>query len=232
MLSRGSVLTALIVLLGTVVVHAAPIRYDDVLYLDESKEPALHLKALRRTPIASARDSQGATAYLAEGQVVEVIGLGENQHYVSARIATGTARGWVDSQAMEAPPAELLTRLHERREQAQARRESIARHEVAVGMTRVEVRASLGKPDRTSRLHTPQIDGEQWFYTTYDYLPFYTPYNDEIGRPRHLVSYRREVSGHKVITFQNDQVVDIADGKREAAPSPPAMVVPPPQPVN
>lgn len=232
MLPRAAVLTASFALLGTVVLHAAKIRYDDVLYLDESNQPALHLKALRRTPIAASRDSQSAVAYLAEGQVVEVIGLGENQHYVSAHIVTGPARGWVDSQAMEAPPAKLLTRLHARHEQAQARHESIARHEVAVGMTRAEVRTSLGKPDRTSRLRTQTSDGEQWFYTTYEYLPSYTQYNDEIGRPRHQVSYRREVSGHKVITFQNDQVVEIAGEKRENPPSPPAMVVPLPQPAN
>jgi hypothetical protein len=138
----------------------------------------------------------------------------------------------VDAQALEAPPAELLAKLRTRRDQAQAHRGLIERHEVAVDMTRREVRASLGKPDRTARLRTEQGDEEQWFYTTYRYLPYYTKDYDDSGRQRQRVSYRREPSGHKVITFRNDQAVEVSDEQEEKLRSPSTTAVPPPRAVN
>ena len=147
-------MAVLYLLWGLAALLAAEIRYDDVIYLEEWKQPALHLKALYRTPITFSHDPRSVLAYLAPGEVVEIVGLGEAQHYVAARIATGTTRGWVDAQALEAPPAGLLAKLLAHREKTQAHRELIERHEVVVTMTRAEVRASLGKPDRISQLRT------------------------------------------------------------------------------
>ena len=216
---RALFLSIAFILFGPVVLYAE-VRYDDVIYLDDAHEPTLHLKVLRRTPINVSRDPQSLDAYLAEGQTVDVIGLGETQYYVSGRTATGLTEGWVDARSIEAPPSELLVRLREHHEEAQTRRKLIQQHEVAVGMTRADVRASLGKPDRITRVHTRQGDQEQWLYTTYQYTPLYTQYNDEIGRQRHVVSYHRQVSGHKTIMFQNNQVGEIVDEQEEKPPSP------------
>jgi len=109
------------------------------LLADEAKQPALHLKTLYRTPITFSRDPRSVLAYLAQGEVVEVVGLGEAQHCVVARIATGATRGWVDVQALEAPPVGLMDKLRARREKAEAHRELIEQHEVAVTMTRAAV---------------------------------------------------------------------------------------------
>ena len=210
---------------------ATETRYDDVLYLDEWKQPALHLKALSRTPLTSSRNPDSVIAYLAERQPVEIIGLGDTQHYVSARIATGIARGWVDAKALEAPPAELVAKLQARRERKQAHRELIERHEVAATMTRGEVQASLGKPEHISRQHTKEGEEEQWFYTIYKYLPYYVKSPDSDGQFQQVVSYRRETVGHKVITFRNDEVVAIDEQQDEKAHSP-SVVASPSIPVN
>jgi len=227
-----SVFALLYLLSGAGALPATEIRYDDVLYLDEWKQPVLYLRALYRTPIAFSRDPRSVLAYLAPGEAVEVVGLGESQHYVAARIATGTVRGWVDAQALETPPAGLVDRLRARREKAQAHRESIERHEVAAAMTRAEVRASLGKPDHTTRLRTREGEQERWFYTVYKYLPHYVQSHDGNGQLQQVVSYRREPAGHKVITFQNDEVVEIADEQGESAHPPSTVVVPPARAVN
>jgi hypothetical protein len=217
---RLLVLSVLFVLFRLATLRAAEVRYDDVVYLDDSHELTLHLKVLHRTPINFSRDPQSLNAYLAEGQTVDVIGLGETQYYVSARTATGLTQGWVDAHFIEAPPAALLAKLREHREEAQTRRKLIDQHEVAVGMSRADVRASLGKPDRTARVHTRQGDQEQWLYTTYQYVPMYTQYNDDLGRQRHAVSYHRQASGQKTVMFQNDQVTEIVDKQEEKPPLP------------
>jgi len=219
-------------LLCVAALPAAEIRYDDVIYLDESKQPALHLKALYRTPITFSRDPRSVRAYLAQGEAVEVVGLSETQHYVTARIATGAARGWVDAKALEAPPVGLVNKLRARREKAQAHRELIDRHEIALTMTRAEVRASLGKPDHTTRLRTREGEEEQWFYIIYKYLPYYAQSSDASGEMRQVVSYRREPVGHKVIAFQNDEVVEISGEEKENARAPSAVVVSPARVIN
>jgi len=225
-------MAVLYLLWGLAALLAAEIRPDDVIYLEEWKQPTLHLKALYRTPITFSHDPRSVVAYLAPGEVVEIVGLGEAQHYVAARIATGTTRGWVDAQALEAPSAGLLAKLRALREKTQAHRELIERHEVAVTMTRAEVRASLGKPDRISQLHTGDGLQEQWFYTVYRYQPYYVQSHDSDGQPQQVVSYRREPGGLKVVTFQNDEVVRIGEEEKEEAGPPSPVVVPPAQAVK
>jgi hypothetical protein len=222
----------LYLLCGAVALRAVEIRYDDVIYLDEWKQPTLHLKTLYRAPITFTRDQSSVVAYLAPGEVVEILGMGETQHYVAARIATGTARGWVATQALESPPAELVAKFHARRERAQAHRELIERHEVAVTMTRAEVHASLGKPNRTLRLHTREGDEEQWFYIIYKYLPYYTQSPNASGEIRQVVSYRRVPTGHKVITFRHDEAVEIAEEQEEKVRPPSVNAVSPVRAVN
>jgi hypothetical protein len=216
-------------LCGAAALTAAEIRDDDMIYLEP---PALHLKTLNRTPITSTRDRQSKLGYLAAGEVVEVVALGETQDYVVARIAAGVTRGWADAAALEAPPAGLLAKLQARREKAQAHRELIERHEVAVAMTPAEVRASLGKPDHTSRRHTQTGEQEQWFYTVYKYLPHYIQAQNSDGQVEQVVSYRREPAAEKVITFKNDEVVGIAEEQKENAEPPSAIVVSPAQAIN
>ena len=219
-------------LLCVTALPAAEVRYDDVLYLDEWKQPVLYLRSIYRTPITFSRDPRSVLAYLAPGEAVEVVGLGEGQHYVAARIATGTVRGWVDAKALEAPPPGFVDKLRARREKAQAHRDLIERHEVAVTMTRAEVHASLGKPDRTARLRTRDGEREQWFYTVYKYRPYYVQSHDSNGQLQQVVSYRREPAGRKVITFQNDEVMEIAEEQGESAPPPSVVVVPPARAIN
>ncbi|HXI82890.1 MAG TPA: hypothetical protein VNL17_02225 [Verrucomicrobiae bacterium] len=229
---QRSTFAVLCLLCGAAALPAAETRYDDVLYLDEWKQPVLYLRTLYRTPITFSRDPRSVRAYLAPGEAVEVVALGETRHYVAARIATGAARGWVDAQALEAPPVGLVDKLRARREKAQAHRELIERHEVTATMTRAEVRASLGKPDRTTRLRTREGEQERWVYTVYRYLPHYAQSHDGNGQLQQVVSYRREPAGHKVITFQNDEVVEIAEEEKESPRLPPTAVVPPAGAIN
>ena len=204
-------LAILVTALPMMGVYAGEIRNDGVIFLSDMNQPPLHLKALRRTPITASRDSQSVIAYLAPGQSVEIVGLGEIQHEIKARTATGFVDGWVDGKALQAPPAALLAKLKQRRERVKAHQDLIERHEATVGMTRAEVHASLGKPDRKAQVHTKLGDEEQWFYTYYKYTPHYEPHQDERGRSSQKVSYRRVPAGHKIITFQQDEVVEIGD---------------------
>ena len=168
----------------------------------------LQLKALRRAPIMQLRDDgRSVVGYLTRGENVTVLELGDAKHFVVAGTALGQVRGWVEAKALEAPPAGPLETVRKQREQAAAHRGLIARHEVAPGMTREEVQASLGKPDRRSRGE----EKEQWFYVTYRYLPTYAYEPDAKGQSRRAVTYRRLPAGQKVVTFKGNEVETVAD---------------------
>src|SRR5439155_25134239 len=107
-------------------------------------------------------DDRSVIGYLARGESVTVLEVGKTKHLVAAR----SARGWVEAKALEVPPAGLLESIQKQRERAAEHRELIARHEIVPGMTREQVQASLGKPDRRFR----EGDQEQWVYVTYRYL--------------------------------------------------------------
>jgi hypothetical protein len=175
-------------------------------------EPALELKVLHRAPLTSHQDSSGLIAFLAKGQTVSVLELGERMYYVVARTPTGDARGWIDASLVEAPPAELMEKIRERRKHAATNRGLIARHEVAAGMTRDELRASIGEPDSRMELRLPDGSAaEQWSYVTYRYLPTYAVDTDAAGKSRRVVSYRRLPAGRKIVTFRGDEVVALED---------------------
>lgn len=209
-------------------VIGAETRDRNVFYLDEWKQPPLQLRALRRTPLTFSLTEGRDVAFLAKGQPVTVIGLGETMHYVEAQTVTGPARGWVKAAALERPPAGLLDALHQRREQAIAHRELIARHEVAVGMTSDEVRESLGNPDRKASVRSPDGRQEQWVYDDYRYVPTYRLEADNKGEMRRVVSYARAVASRKIVTFCGGEVIDVSgQAETEKQPQPPAFRPPP-----
>jgi hypothetical protein len=213
--------------LGWTESRGAEIRYSDVIYLDEVNLPPLQLKALARVPLMFSRDNSSIIGHIAPGQTVTVLGVGASQYYVNVRIATGQARGWLRLDALEPPAPEVLADLKRRRERAVKHKELIARHEVIIGMTRDEVRASLGKPDKIARTVTADGEAEQWSYVTYRYLPQYNYFYDARGQLQQNVVYQRVPTGHKIVVFRNNEVAVIEDHTQERTPPPITTVVPP-----
>ncbi len=209
-------------LLAALTPAAAEILKQEVVSREEMRQAPLELKALRRTPITLSPEQYGLVAFLARGQSVTVLEMGETMDYISAVSPTGPVEGWVYAGALETPPSAWLDTLRQRREHAAADKDLIDRHEIAPGMTRTEVRISLGRPDRTSTVRLPGSaeQQEQWVYITYRYLPTYRNSDDDNGRQRQVVSYQRTAVGEKVVVFQNGRVVATSEegGTDAAAP--------------
>lgn len=223
-----TLLTAALILVGLGPVSAAEIRYPDVLYLDELKHAPVELKTIERTPLSFSRDPRSVMAFLAKGQPVTVLGFGETNNYVSCRISTGPAKGWVRADALAEPAKELMDDLRARHKRMLEHRKLIEKHEVALTMTHEEVLASLGRPDRKARMRSQAGDEEEWYYMTYRSVPYYHTYRDENGELRRMVYYRKVATGQRVIAFRGDEVIAINDDQSTTPPPPDVMVVPPP----
>jgi hypothetical protein len=214
---------------------AQDVHKQDVISRDELRQAPLKLKALHRTPITRSPEGYGLVAFLAKGQPVTVLEMGETMDHVSAQAPTGPVEGWVDAAAVEAAPPAWLDMMRQQHEQAAVEQDLIDRHEIAPGMTRADVRASLGRPDRTSTVRLPGTGErqEQWVYITYRYLPVYRSSFDENGRLRQVVSYQRMPVGETVVVFRSGQVVTSAQ-EGGANTTPPGAGVPaqPPNATN
>lgn len=206
---------------------AAEIRYGDAFYFDEWNLPPLQLKALGRTPLCFSRDRSNVIAHIAKGQPATVLGWSETNYYVVVQIATGPARGWVEADAFEKPAADVIEKLKARRERVLANRELIARHEVALGMAREEVLASIGKPDRKSQVRSKEGDQEEWLYFTYRYVPRYSYLLDQYGQLKPYVTYQKIVTGHKAVSFRGGEVIAVADEAGDNPVPAGALVTPP-----
>jgi len=225
--SRCILLTVLVAVLMAGNATGADIRYADVVYMDDIKVAPLQLKVLTRTPLTFSRDSSSLLGHVPAGQVVTVLGMGSGQYYISTRIATGPARGWIRSDACEAPSEKVMADINQRREQTVKHKELIERHEVAIDMSTDEVRASLGKPDKVTRTVIAEGKEEIWSYVTYRYLPHYNTFRDPYGQWQQTVIYQRQPIGHKTIVCRNGLVFLIEDHEEKRPPPPVTTVVPP-----
>ena len=219
-LSAQNLVLSLLVFLPVTGVPGAETRYDDVVYFADFNHPPLLLKVLRQTVVIFPRNSKKVVANLAAGKSVSVIGLGETQYFIEVRKTFGNVQGWVDVSALTAPPAAIGEELRRLRDRAEAHRALIERREVVVGMTKAEVRASLGEPEHTERIQLPSGVEERWSYTAYKYTPHYVRAVKETSQFSQKLSYGRVPSGHKMITFRQEEVAEIADDNLTEAGSP------------
>ena len=208
--------------------RAAEIRYEDVTYLDQVHAKPLPLKVLRDVKLTVSRDQSTVLAYLEAGQTVWVLGFGDSRYYAETIIATGKARGWVNSDALERIPDEVRAEIEELVRTAKRYKELIAKKQVEVGMSKDQVQASLGKPDERSRTVAEDSVEEQWTYRTYKSVPQRDYYYVD-GKLFERAYYTKVLAGGKTVTFRNDEVVAIKDeDKAPQLPANPVIVAPPP----
>ncbi len=208
-------------------VRGAEIRYDDVIYLDALKLPPLKLKALVRAPITFSRDATSVVGHVSPKQTVNVLGVGEQHHYVSVIAVSGLVRGWIPVSALENVSDNTVADLKRRHARMLKHKELIERKEVALGMNKDEVRASLGRPSKTARSVTAEGEVERWSYVVYRYLPQYQRVYDRQGRLQQQVVYRRVPVGHRVVVFTNNEITRIEDESQERGAVLEGTIVPP-----
>lgn len=210
------------------VLHAAEIRFKDVIYLDEIHAKPLPLKVKHRVALTVSRDQSTILAMLPPGHTVWLLGFGPTRHYVETDIATGNAKGWVDIEAVEDVPEEIRGDVEERVRVARRYKELIEKHEVDIGMTRSQVQAALGKPDERTRTQEGDSVEEQWIYRTFKTIPQRDVYYVD-GKLFERTYYKKVLAGGgKTVTIRNGEVVAIKEEDKLPEPSSPVIVAPPP----
>lgn len=187
----------------------------DVVYLDESFQPAIELKVVKEAPVFSDKEGKLRLGTLKSGQTVRVEAITDKIYRVRGQGTRDGIAGWVAPWAFSSKDPEFvanLKQLYERQIQVQR---LIAAKEIAVGMTLDEVSQSLGKPTKKNLRRTEKGHSGSWEFIDYDELKHYITRVDPVtGVVYRQFSHVTQVEKSKIVVeFEDDVVTAIEESE-------------------
>ncbi len=183
------------------------------MHLEDLLKKPVMLKVREETPIYSRAVFDRALGSMAPGTVVKLVAMSEAGYRIRGRARHGDVVGWVPmTSVLSTDPnlAENLKKVYERQKQVD---ELVANRQVALGMTAEEVRASLGKPTRTSTKLNAAGKDERLEYAIFEKIPQYSTGFDAFGRPVQTVVYIKVETGNLSISIKDNVVDEIEETK-------------------
>lgn len=171
---------------------------------------------------------QGALGSFAPGTLVTLVAMSDTAYRVRGRARHGDVAGWVRQADVLSADPNLAANLKKLNERTRKVAELIERNQVAMGMTKQEVQASLGKPSRSSAKINAAGKEERLEYSVYDRVPQTTTGRDAFGQIVQTVIYVRVEVGTLAISFKDDVVSEIEETKGNPLGGGGVQIVPPP----
>jgi hypothetical protein len=106
--------------------------------------------------------------------------------------------------------------------------EMIAAHQVALGMSLAEVRASLGEPSRTNAKVDADGKKDVLDYSVYEKITQMQTTRGQDGQLYNVPVILKVETGTLSISLKNDQVTSIEETKGQPLAGSPVKIVPPP----
>lgn len=156
---------------------------------------------------------QGALGSFAPGTIVTIVAMSDNAYRVRGRARHGDVAGWIRQADVLSGDPNLATNLKKLYERTQKVNELIERNQVAMGMTRQEVQASLGKPSRTSAKINATGKEERLEFSIYERVPQTTTSQNALGQLVQTVIYVKVEVGTLAVSFKDDIVSEIEETK-------------------
>jgi hypothetical protein len=215
--------TALALAFMAVTLAVAPAQTSKSL-LDSNTEPgSINLEKILPKPVrlTVAADSviyyqgdfQRALGNMAPGTAVQLIAMSETAYKVRGRARHGDVAGWMHMNDLKSSDPKLFEKLKAYAERRKVVDELIQKHQIAIGMTAEEVKASLGTPTRKSSHITDGSREETLEYIVFQYVPQATTGRDQNGNLVQNVVYVKVESGRLSVALKGDAVSDIKETK-------------------
>ncbi|MGV3659597.1 MAG: hypothetical protein ACO1TE_05415 [Prosthecobacter sp.] len=180
------------------------------------------------SPVYPTSKGQGALGSFAPGTIVTIIAMSDTAYRVRGRARHGDVAGWIRQGDVVSGDPNLATNLKKLAERTKKVNELIERNQVAMGMTRQEVQASLGKPSRTSAKINAAGKEERLEFSIYERVPQTTTGRDAFGQLVQTVIYVKVEVGTLAVSFKDDIVSEIEETKGNPLGGGGAQIVPPP----
>ena len=179
------------------------------LYVEDILPKPVRLAVLAESVIYYQGDMQRALGAMAPGTPVLLVAMTDTAYKVRGRARHGDVAGWMRMQDLKSGDPQLAEKLKAFFERQKKVDELIARKQVALGMTSVEVEQSLGKPTRRSTKITAAGRDEVLEYSIFDKVPQVTTGRDALGNLVQTTIYVKVEVGRLTVSFQGGAVSEI-----------------------
>jgi hypothetical protein len=186
------------------------------------------LKVQLEAPLYPTSKFQGALGSFAPGTLVTLIAMSDTAYRVRGRARHGDVAGWIRQTDVISADPNLATNLKKLLERTQKVEELIRNRQVALGMTSEEVKASLGKPSRTSAKINAQGKEEKLEFSIYERVPQTTTGRDAFGQLVQTVVYVKVEVGTLAVNFKDGVVSEIEETKGNPLGGGGVQIIPPP----
>lgn len=211
--------------------------------LDTNTEPGsinvenLIAKPIRLTVVAESviyyqGDFQRALGSMAPGTTVQLIAMSDTAYRVRGRARHGDVAGWMHIKDLKSSDPKLFEKLKAYAERRKVVDELIQKHQIAIGMTVDEVKASLGAPTRKSSHITDGSREETLEYIVYTNIPKTVTGTDQTGKLVQNIIYVKVESGRLSVALKGGAVSDIQETKGAPLDGGAVKIVPIPIIVN
>lgn len=179
------------------------------MYVEDILPRPVRLTVVHEAPIYYQIDMQRVLGSMAPGTSVQLVAMSDTGYRIRGRARHGDVAGWMRRQDLKSADPKLPEKLkafYERQKQVEA---LIADHQVAIGMTVDEVKASLGNPSRKSSKLTADGREEVLEYIMYERVPQITTARDRFGNLVQTTVYVKIETGRLSISFKDNVVTEI-----------------------
>ena len=186
------------------------------------------VKVQIEAPVYPSSKMQGALGSFAPGTLVTLVAMSDTAYRVRGRARQGDVAGWIRQADVISKDPNLAANLKKLFERTQKVAELIEKNQVAMGMTKEEVQASLGKPSRSSAKINAGGKEERLEYSVYERVPQTTTGRDAFGQIVQTVIYIKVEVGTLAVSFKDGVVSEIEETKGNPLGGGGVQIVPPP----
>jgi hypothetical protein len=176
-------------------------------------------------------DLQRALGNMAPGTVVQLVAFSDTAWRVRGRARHGDVAGWMRIADLKSPDPKLAEKLKAYCERQKTVSELIQKHQIAIGMTADEVKASLGAPARKSARLTANGKEETFEYAQYKNVPQTVTGRDQFGNIVQSIMYVKMETGRLTVSVSGGAVTEIQE-TQGSTPLPGGGVKIVPAPIN
>ncbi len=199
-----------------------------VMVVEDLLDPPLELELAEDAVVFADSGFSRRVGLIRAGTRVRVAALSEHAVRIRGRAVHADVAGWLKMEQLKAPDPELFDNLKAMFERHQLVADLIARNQVALGMTVGEVQASLGAPTRKTSELTAEGRRDVLEYAVFERVPQVQTVRGADGRLYNTTVFLRVQTGSLKVTFEDDQVVSIAEEEGNPLPDTRVRIVPPP----
>jgi hypothetical protein len=221
---------ALVLTLALTAAHGLAITSTEpgAISLEDILAKPLHATVAVESIIYYQSDLQRALGGMGPGTVVQLVAMKDALFKVRGRAHHGDVAGWMRLQDLKfADPAapEKLKAFAERHKIVD---EMVQKHQIAIGMTMDEVKASLGAPARKSAKITAEGREETLEYIAYKDMPQTVTGRDRFGNLVQSVVYVKTEVGRLSVILKGGATIEIQETQGNPLPGAAAKIVPAP----